>query len=478
MIGRAGTETKKWRLPMSSHRVFLSQHASTISQQIITLSDFTSPSLTYAFNMTVIAGGSSERAVPSSTPTRESSQAIFSDENERRDGTPPSSPPLFPWEMTAKSTSTDAIARTITTSPTRPPRNAFSVLGKRKALAAASENARPKKKVARAAAADDETQMQMSLGQTVQKKCNTCGMEYTVSSVQDRKLHDKYHKQNIEGYDVGPTFVDKTLDHRRKHGLYRGVKSGDWIVFLDCCDSHHRRRRGQAVLEIVQRELGAVPIPENEIWDLKIASGLDMDANYKAFLYVRDTKCVGFLLAQKIEQAFAVVKPDEVITNEKKTVEKEEPAEATSKSSIAALKARKKQEELAAQAVAQEIKDAANHPLRISETKHPAVLGVSRIWTSSTHRGEGIAKFLLDTAIKRHNVMAAFDAETHQEWMSGRTSSGKLDLQTCQALAGSFGKMRRVEHKEQVAFSQPTESGAKLARKWYGKAYGWSVYVD
>jgi N-acetyltransferase len=30
--------------------------------------------------------------------------------------------------------------------------------------------------------------------------------------------------------------------------------------------------------------------------------------------------------------------------------------------------------------------------------------------------------------------------------------------------------------KDHVAFSQPTEVGAKLARKWTGKKYGWLVY--
>jgi hypothetical protein len=32
--------------------------------------------------------------------------------------------------------------------------------------------------------------------------------------------------------------------------------------------------------------------------------------------------------------------------------------------------------------------------------------------------------------------------------------------------------------KDQVAFSQPTDAGARLARKWTGKKYGWLVYID
>jgi N-acetyltransferase len=31
---------------------------------------------------------------------------------------------------------------------------------------------------------------------------------------------------------------------------------------------------------------------------------------------------------------------------------------------------------------------------------------------------------------------------------------------------------------EMIAFSQPTESGARLARKWFGKESGWHVYAE
>ncbi|EME77688.1 uncharacterized protein MYCFIDRAFT_120073, partial [Pseudocercospora fijiensis CIRAD86] len=252
-------------------------------------------------------------------------------------------------------------------------------------------------------------QMQMSLGQSVQKNCSTCGMEYTASSAEDRKLHDKYHKQNLEGYDVGKEFVSRTKQWRKQYGVFTGVRAGDAIVYLDCFDHGKRKNRGQAVLEIVQRELGAVPIPERQIWDLKVAQCESMlDAPYKAYLYIRGTKCVGFLLVQKIGKAY---------------------------------KARKQREAAAEKAIVQEMKEAAQHLVQFSSDAHPAVVGISRIWTSSTVRGQGIAKRLIEVAIKRHNIMA-------------------------------------IEHKEQVAFSQPTDAGAKLARKWYGRAYGWSVYLE
>jgi hypothetical protein len=35
-----------------------------------------------------------------------------------------------------------------------------------------------------------------------------------------------------------------------------------------------------------------------------------------------------------------------------------------------------------------------------------------------------------------------------------------------------------IVDKERVAFSQPTESGGNLARKWFGRQSGWHVYID
>jgi N-acetyltransferase len=69
----------------------------------------------------------------------------------------------------------------------------------------------------------------------------------------------------------------------------------------------------------------------------------------------------------------------------------------------------------------------------------PASIGISRIWTSNAARRSGIAIRLLDTVTL-----------------------------TFQALV--------PVRKDQTAFSQPTEMGARLARKWFGREMGWLVY--
>jgi N-acetyltransferase len=77
----------------------------------------------------------------------------------------------------------------------------------------------------------------------------------------------------------------------------------------------------------------------------------------------------------------------------------------------------------------------------LSEDQDPAVLGVSRIWVSQAERRAGLAMKLLDVAQR------------------------------------SFMHLLVLE-KNKIAFTQPTETGAKLARQWFGQHDGWHVYVD
>ncbi|KAK4497353.1 hypothetical protein PRZ48_011804 [Zasmidium cellare] len=401
----------------------------------------------------------SETTAPSSTPSRE--EAIFSDEA-TRPTTPPSSPPGFPWERVQQKQ--DATSENAITQSSPPRKNAFSVLGKRKALEDVSDNGPPRKQSKTIKTKDGASrmvQMQMSLGQEVQKRCAQCGMEYTASSAEDRKLHDKFHKQNVEGYDVGKDFVSKTLQTNRLPRKFDGVKDGDAIVLLDCTDPWQRKKKGQAVLEIVQKELGAVEIPEKDLWETK-GQATD-NPKFKAYLYIRGTKCIGFVLTERIKEALEVVQPEDVTAKPSQSTK----AKTTA---LAALQARKDAER-------QTLLEADKRPLQLSHTPSPAQLGISRIWTSPTHRGQGIAKCLLDTALTHTKSCHYFDLVKRVELIHNSAASpAKKGAKKNEAKQIYHPK---IEMKESdVAFSQPTESGARLARRWIGKPYGWLVYID
>lgn len=289
--------------------------------------------------------------------------------------------------------------------------------------------------------------MQMSLGQEIQKKCKECGMEYVASSEEDRKLHDKFHKQATEGYELHKDFVAKT--NRQK--IFNGVKDGDSIVLIDCHDRVARRKHALAVLDIVQKDLGAVPLDEREIWQ---ATEHNVLPKYAAFIYMRANKCVGFLLTQRIREAFRVQEP--------KRPKHVPPAmHEGKKSALAALKARKEAER-------ESLLRASKEPLSLSTAKVPVLLGISRIWTSPSHRGQEIAGKLLDTAVGYMNAHAGIpEQEVEDDLHSKEDHRSK-----------TRAVIRKIQNKQQVAFSQPTEAGTKLARKWFGKLYGWSVYID
>jgi len=77
--------------------------------------------------------------------------------------------------------------------------------------------------------------------------------------------------------------------------------------------------------------------------------------------------------------------------------------------------------------------------ISVSTTADIALLGISRVWVSKSHREQGLAIDLLDCA--RNNFFYGVEAP-----------------------------------KDLVAFSQPTDSGGRLAERWFGSQAGWHVY--
>lgn len=389
----------------------------------------------------------------SSTPIP-SDNAIFSDDLIA--SSPPSSPPEFPWDNAS------SLKNETPSKPSLPIKSAFSVLGKRKALVSTSDNARLTKKPAPTFTKKDGskplTQMQISLGQEVQKKCKACGMEYIASSDEDRKLHDMYHKQNLEGYDVGKDFLSKGL----AGSVFKTSRKGDEIAAVDGHDNVWRRKRARAALDVVQRELGAVDIPDAQLWDKETVHAMSKvgASRHTVYMYVRQTKCVGFLLVEHIKEGKKVLEPA------KSASAKDTPPTTAKTSALERLRARRALQE-------EEDKNVSNQPIRIATKTSPAKLGISRIWTAPTHRGQGIANALLDQAIEHYKHRVS----EHNSTNSIDASPSQQDPVADKSKEATSDGLESIS-KDQVAFSQPTDSGAKLARKWFGKKYGWLVYVD
>ncbi|KAF5846945.1 hypothetical protein GGP41_003271 [Bipolaris sorokiniana] len=267
-------------------------------------------------------------------------------------------------------------------------------------------------------------QMQLDLASETRKTCKTCGMQYIPSNLEDAALHKKFHATNLGGMD----FTKALVQRLRKNEIWSG-SDGSFIAVVGRKDALLLRSRASDVLKIVNTELAAVPISDEELWSQKCQSAatdpligetVSTEAEkpatdklkpalvdrFKVYLYIRGSKCVGACLAERIWEAFQALDSD---TASEQSCKLPDTAQSSS--------------------------------ISISNESDPAILGISRIWTSNQHRKKGIATRLLDCA--RANFL--------------------------------YGM--RIE-KAKVAFSQPTESGGNLARKWYGSQAGWHVYID
>jgi N-acetyltransferase len=265
-------------------------------------------------------------------------------------------------------------------------------------------------------------QTQLDLGGKVYKTCKGCGMQYIPSNNGDVELHKRFHKSNHDGIQLSKGFMDAV----RTRLSSSGSGSHD-IVAVGRSDPAAVRNKAREILQYANTELGSLEMTADTLWGHHVmreeshqpadekdgvqssAGGTDLSNSqgerFKVYLLLRKHKCVGVCLAESIYRAHKVV---ELADN---TQTLQQPSIANQSSSIA-----------------------------ISPDTDPAMLGISRIWTSKAHRKEGVATALLDCA------------------------------------ADNFLYGMKIP-QSQIAFSQPTESGGKLARKWFGSGYGWHVYV-
>ncbi|KAF3047482.1 N-acetyltransferase O1 (Establishment of cohesion protein 1) [Didymella heteroderae] len=255
-------------------------------------------------------------------------------------------------------------------------------------------------------------QMQLDLVGQHRKACKTCGMEYIPSNAEDVALHKKFHAMNFGGVDCTKAMVERL----RQRQIWSGGEGG-FIAVVGRKDALALRNKASDVLKVVNTELAAVPITEEELWGQTTLSASTEDAEadpavpekcdrYKIYLHVRGQKCVAACLAERIQEAYTVLAQDKA---------SEEPAQTLAGSQSSSIS--------------------------ISTTADKVLLGFSRIWVSSQFRKQGLARRLLDC--------------TRSDFMYGLTVDKRL-----------------------TAFSQPTESGGKLARKYFGSEAGWHVYMD
>ncbi len=353
--------------------------------------------------VTAKAPASSSASAPSSPPAAD--RALFSSDaphDESELSSAPSSPPPLPSPLPA--------ARKPTFSFLKRKRPVVDEASASEPLSDITANARKVPRI------DQKilTQMQIDLGGEVRKACRTCGMEYIPSVKEDSALHSKFCAMDARGVNMGKAFLKDDTVRRLQSEKTKGSEV-EMVVTVDRKSSLAARNKVRKVLEVVNAELSAADIEDDQLWGAlhsteKVVEKRKVNNKkpdkrgnrFKAFLYMVEDRCVGFCLAEKISNAFQVVSSGSG---------KEGGVTTACKSSS----------------------------ISMSTTSDVALLGISRIWTSKSNRGRGVG----------------------------------VDLLECGRMNFFYGV---GVPKNLVAFSQPTQSGGQLARRWFEAMSGWHVY--
>ena len=260
------------------------------------------------------------------------------------------------------------------------------------------------------------TQMQIDLGGEVRRTCRTCGMEYIPSVKEDAVLHNKYCAMNLGGVDMGKAFVkDDSVKRIRSERAREEEK--EMVVTVDRKSSTTARNRTRKVLDFVNAELSATNIQDEHLW-----GALNPE---QKIIETRKASSEGGDKRGDRFKAFLYLVHDKCVgfcLAEKISSAFEVVSGCT-----------------AVEDATKVIKTSKSSSISMSTSADIALLGISRIWISRTYRGKGLAADLLECA--RNNFFYGVEAP-----------------------------------KDLVAFSQPTESGGRLAERWFGAETGWHVY--
>lgn len=262
------------------------------------------------------------------------------------------------------------------------------------------------------------TQMQIDLGEQYSKTCVQCGMEYIPSNSEDIALHRRFHDMNSAGIEVGKVLT-KDVATRTIAPDNKPLREDETILMVDRRSSVMTRNKIKEILDVVNSQLSAPQINDDVLWGSLKPIGRIIPTRKKS-KEGSDSRGARF-------KAFVYLIDDRCVGY--CLMEKISTGFIVVKSAVDG----------------REDRDIGAHghssSISISDKPEAILLGVTRIWTSRSFRRRGIAETLLECA--RRNFFYGMEVT-----------------------------------KDLVAFSQPTESGAQLAKKWYGTETGWHVFKE
>ena len=262
-------------------------------------------------------------------------------------------------------------------------------------------------------------QMQIDLGGDNRKTCRACGMEYIPSVKEDLAMHKEFCGMNAGGVELGKPFLrDESL--RRLASQRVSKKEKEEVVVIDRRSTLALKSKVGKVLELVNAELSAAEICDETLWEPQKSDTLERqtlgkrkDSQQSHEKGTDRFKAFMYLVGDRCV-SFCLA---EKISNAFPVVNPT--TRASNEDGIVA--------------------NPESSSISVSTMADIALLGISRIWTSKSQRNRGHALELLECA--RNNFFYGVQVP-----------------------------------KNLVAFSQPTESGGRLARRWFGAKTDWHIY--
>ncbi|KAL9100214.1 MAG: hypothetical protein Q9163_004379 [Psora crenata] len=262
-------------------------------------------------------------------------------------------------------------------------------------------------------------QMQIDLGGDIRKTCRMCGMEYMPSVKQDATVHKEFCGVSVAGIAMSRAFCrDESL--RRVRSARASGREREEIIVVDRRSSQAARNKVRKVLHVVNAELSAAVIEDEVLWNPFQPESIDMQAAGRRTAGHQEQSRVGdrfkaflYMVGERCV-GFCLA---EKISNAHAVIDAKTQA-SSGDGFMTALK---------------------SSSISVSATPDVALMGIARIWTAKSFRARGLA----------------------------------LDLLEC--ARGNFFYGLEVP-KNLVAFSQPTESGGRLAERWFDMTFGWHVY--
>ena len=267
------------------------------------------------------------------------------------------------------------------------------------------------------------TQMQIDLGGDTRKACKGCGMEYIPSNSEDKALHKEFHAMHISGMDMGKGFLKELKGAGKKTWeVSREKQSLGTMVIIDQRSSVSARNKATKVLALVNQELSAAGIADEILWGKVTTKSAKQRQKIRGRAGAEKEvdekedryKVCLYLVGDKCVGLCLA----ERVRKAYKVLSTE--PDPSGDGTVPATR---------------------SSSISVEADPDVALLGISRIWTSKTYRLQRIATALLDHV--QCNFFYGIEVPQNM-----------------------------------VAFSQPTESGGRLAERWFGQSTGWHVYAE